>query len=174
MKKDIVGIWSLSVGLLLLFSVCCRGWMPKSTRGAAPERFDPAGVWTQQEGNCCRNFYVRQTETGSPGPETRYTVYYRETDVIPAEAASFRETDLRGRQVQFQRTQQDDSMLCTEGAAARCSELCLQPLDDDHVLLLGEAELEGIYVRQGSELLQCWSDWYLLQLERRVKLEGLQ
>lgn len=177
MKKDIVGIWILSVGLLLLFALGCQIRTPEARCGrdpAAEERFDPSGVWARQDGSGWSSFYFRLRENGDPDRNTRYTVYHRKTDVDPAAEEQFRQEDIVRTQVAFGAgSAQNKSTLWMKGRTARRMNIRLQPLDGDHLLLLGEPELEGIYTRQGTGTLQCWSDWYLVQLERWVKQQGM-
>ena len=54
MKKDIVGIWSLGIGLLLVFSLCCQ--LLQMAGGAhclvaEAEQVDFSGIWSRRNGS---------------------------------------------------------------------------------------------------------------------------
>lgn len=178
MRKIRLGIWILGVGVLLFFSRCCPLLVPEMTYNrdkAKIEQFDPAGVWVRQDGNCCSNFYFQLTEKGSCELETRYTVYYRETDVVPYTAEDFRRGDILSTRAFFSRAPYLRGLtLCMADGTGQRPSIRLQPLDRNHVLLIGDERLEGIYTRRGSDLSwHCYSDWHLTQLYRWADLQGM-
>ena len=177
MKKDLVGIWSLGVGLLLVFSLCCQ--LLQMTGGvhcpvAEAEQVDFSGIWSQRNGSEWNNFCFRQAAHGGVGANTRYTVLYWKTDENTAEADGFRREDMKDTQAVIEPVRSGAGIRLSLLETSPRQIIRLQLLDDNHLLLLGAADLEGIYTRQKTGAWSCWENWYLIQLKRWVKQQGMQ
>ena len=172
MKKDIVGIWSLGIGLLLVFSLCCQ--LLQMAGGAhclvaEAEQVDFSGIWSRRNGSEWNNFYVRPAACGGVGTNTRYTVLYWKTDENPAEADGFRREDMTDTWAVMEPMRGGTGILLRVQGTSPQQTICLQMLDNNHLLLLGSADLEGIYTRRETGAWSCWENWYLIQLKRWVK-----